>query len=79
MNTIADEFQGFKEHSGMLELPEPSMQNIRRAYYAGAMGMYRLYNLIVNSELSDAAVGAMIDGLSDEMELFCEQAIKGEV
>lgn len=60
-------------------LPPDQLRKVRRAFYAGAEGMWKLLDDIAgNDSIGEDAAMAILTGLREELRAFAGQVMRGQ-
>jgi len=76
MNTIQSQWEAFCVLCMPKDAPQIQMQEMKRAFYAGAEGMIRL--LHTTGEASEDGGVMMIEGWHEECRQFALQVVRGK-
>lgn len=79
MNTIQEQWESFRKAVIPPTAGPVQVQEMRRAFYAGAEAMWRINMAIGEDSVSEDGGVAILEGVNQEIRQFVEQVQRGEV
>ncbi|MBZ0086495.1 MAG: hypothetical protein K8F33_00100 [Thermomonas sp.] len=77
MNTVQEQWDGFRKLVVPKDAPEVQVTEMRRAFYAGVEAMLRIQWAIGDDAVSEDAGVAILEGVHDECRRFAEDVANG--
>lgn len=75
MNTIQQGFDDYATNCIPSTASEIQMTETRRAFYAGAMAMLKITMAVGNSDMSEKAGAAVLEGVYQEISQFANDVV----